>query len=118
MTASPETQAQVLARQDWALAYQLGHVLTALSKNAYNLPAYGHFADYLQEVLDLSSSTARRWVFSASPGGPRTTWSGPVPMNGGRRDAGWSSPCPTGPEQPELPWRALPSPDSRLWVEF
>lgn len=51
-----------LARRDWALVYQLGHVLAALSRQAYQQLGYGRWDSYLAEVLDLSFSTARRFT--------------------------------------------------------
>ncbi len=53
---------QCLARLDWALVYRLGHVLAALSRQAFQQLGYGRWDAYVEEVLDLSISTARRFV--------------------------------------------------------
>lgn len=60
MDGTFEHLAQSLARRDWALAYQLGHVVAALARQAFQDLGYGRFDAYLREVLDLSSSAARR----------------------------------------------------------
>ncbi len=57
-----DSDLQGLARRDWALVYQLGHVLTALSRQAFQQLGYGRWNAYLEEVLDLSFSTARRFI--------------------------------------------------------
>lgn len=51
-----------LARLDWAIVYQLGHVLAALSSQAYQQLGYGRWDAFLAEVLGLSFSTARRFI--------------------------------------------------------
>lgn len=62
-SATPqEIQAQQLARREWALVYQLGHLLLAISKGAFVKLGYGHLSAFLKEVLDISSSSARRWM--------------------------------------------------------
>ncbi len=57
-----DSDLQGLARRDWALVYQLGHVLAALSRQAFQQLGYGRWDAYLEEVLDLSFSTARRFI--------------------------------------------------------